>query len=125
MAKVVSITAALIIAAVAGTALTVGVYSAYWGPLEYALGAWALAAAAHLVWCGVYLLLDESVYEDAVESGFLAVSGSVGLYVFRFFGLLAISVAVSALVVHLVVRWVSPAKQKPAEPGAAPDRWGM
>jgi hypothetical protein len=113
--------AALTIATVAGTALTVGVYSARWEPPEYPLGACVLVAVVHLVWCGGYVLLSESVFEDAVKSAVLVVTGCLGLYVFPLLGLLAISAAVSALAVHQVVRWVRAAKQRHAEPGAAAD----
>ncbi len=100
MAKVAVVIAALAIATAAGTTLSVGLYSAMWGPPDSILWTCVLVATGHLLLCGTYAVIGESVIEDAVKSGLFAVCGGVLLYRLPLLGLLAISTATWALVVN-------------------------
>lgn len=97
---VVIVILSLAIAITIGTASTVVLYSATWGAPGSILWPSVLVAAGHLLLCGTYSIMGESVIEDAVKSSIIASGGGAMLHRHPLLGLCAISAAIWALVVN-------------------------
>lgn len=103
----------LTLLAALGTAATVGTYASCWSEPDDLPLTLAGVLATHVLYCGLFMLLGESMIEDAVKSGMFVVGGGAGIANsliresnwLALLGLSAVSTGVCAFVAAQSFKW--------------------